>query len=153
MSTHKPYLMSFPPWLQQDYHWFVCSCLVLVKKKKKSYEVLLAFKVNPESIGRNPCVTETHSYGLCASKCSCLHFRQFRNSPRVQKSQALQMMAFPSHLYTLLAYLLTLWVGFLSFLLPDVYLHFNLSNFSTANILLLRTEKHCFALRHSGAGR
>lgn len=73
MSTHKLSLTSLPPWLPQDYHSFMCSCLVLLKTKQNNNKKvsLAAFKMNSESIGRNPAVTETHSYRLCASVCAC----------------------------------------------------------------------------------
>lgn len=120
MFTHKLSLMSLPPWVQQDYHRFICSCLLLVKIEKshmRSCFLWIEFWILGE---KSWCHWNSLPW-TCMSRCLCLNLRKSWSSPRVQKSLTSQMRAFPSYLSTFLALLLSLWPGLLSFPLPHIY--------------------------------
>lgn len=91
--THKLSLMSLPPWVQQDYHRFICSCLLLVKIEKshmRSCFLWIEFWILRE---KSWCHWNSLPW-TCMSRCLCLNLRKSWSSPRVQKSLTSQMRAF-----------------------------------------------------------
>lgn len=79
-------------------HLFMSTFLLLVKIKNPIWG-LASFEMSSESWERNPGVTETHSHGLCTSKCLCLYLIKSGSSPRVQECIYHKLGLFPPTLY------------------------------------------------------